>query len=91
MKDENTTAKLIAKGRSSKTSRRVALQFSKISLLLLLLFTGSEALAASPIEVANFGSNPGNLPGRQKRGTKRQMPGGRGTLTGPGHHSLPMG
>ena len=60
MKDENTTANLVAKGRSSKTSRRVALQFSRISLLLLL-FTGSEVLAASPIEVANFGSNPGNL------------------------------
>src|SRR6516164_343386 len=60
--NENTAAKLVlTKGRFFDKCRRVALQFSRISLLLLLLFTGSEALAASPIEVANFGSNPGNL------------------------------
>jgi hypothetical protein len=68
MKDENTTAKLIAKDRSSKTSRRVALQFSKISLLLLLLFTGSEALAAS--KLPTLGQIPAICPA-DKRGGRR--------------------
>ena len=61
MKDENTTAKpVLAQGRFSDKCRRVTQQFSRISLLLLLS-TGSEALGASPVEVSNFGSNPGNL------------------------------
>jgi poly(hydroxyalkanoate) depolymerase family esterase len=63
MKGESATPKLItvpARGPFSEKCPRTALQVSRI-LLLLLVSTGSAALAASPVEVGDFGSNPGNL------------------------------
>ena len=63
MEDKKTIQKLairLEKERFSQKFRRVALQVSKISLLLLLS-SRMEAFAASPVEVTDFGSNPGNL------------------------------
>jgi poly(hydroxyalkanoate) depolymerase family esterase len=59
-KEAETATLMHAGARLCEKYVRAALQVSKISLSLLLL-AGSEATAASPVEVGNFGSNPGNL------------------------------